>query len=163
MRLVLDTNVWIDWLVFDDPSIVPLKAARQTGRIHIVVNEACLAELKAVLAYPEFKLDDAQKKNHLGEIDRCSLNLVDHPSKRAIVLPRCSDPDDQKFLTLALEAAADWLLTRDKALLKLNRRLKAAGFRVGSPSDWSAEFAPPTDVFQSIQVADSAPVARAVR
>ena len=31
MRLVLDTNVWIDWLVFDDPSIAPLKAAQQSG------------------------------------------------------------------------------------------------------------------------------------
>ena len=86
-----------------------------------------------------------------------------HPPKRAIVLPRCSDPDDQKFLTLALDAAADWLLTRDKVLLNLNRRLKTAGFRVVSPSDWSAECGQPTDAFQSNQVADSASVARSVR
>jgi len=163
MRLVLDTNVWIDWLVFDDPSIAPIKAAQQDRRIQIVVDEACLEELKVVLGYPEFGLDDALKKNHLAEVDRCSLRHVDHPPKRAIVLPRCSDPDDQKFLTLALDAAADWLLTRDKVLLNLNRRLKTAGFRVVSPSDWSAECGQPTDAFQSNQVADSASVARSVR
>jgi len=50
VRLVLDTNVWIDWLVFDDPSIARLKTAHQHGRIIIVINEACLEELHAVLA-----------------------------------------------------------------------------------------------------------------
>ena len=143
MRLVLDTNVWIDWLIFDDLSIAPLKAAHRDGRIHIVVNEACLEELSAVLAYPEFKLDEAQKKNHLTEVDRCTIRLDDRRPARPTALPRCSDPDDQKFLMLALDAAADWLLTRDKALLKLTGRLKAAGFRVGSASEWSAAFARP--------------------
>lgn len=141
MQLVLDTNMWIDWLVFNDPSIAPLKAAHRDGRIQFVINEPCLEELNAVLAYPEFRLDDAQKKDHLAEVDRCTIR---HDNQRPVsptALPRCSDPDDQKFLMLALDAAADWLLTRDKALLKLNRRLKAARFRVGLPSEWAAAFA----------------------
>jgi uncharacterized protein len=139
MRLVLDTNVWIDWLVFEDPSIAPLKAAHRDGRIHIVINEACLEELNSVLAYPEFRLDDAQKKNHLAEVDRCSTRHVDHQPKRALVLPRCSDPDDQKFLELARDAQADWLITKDKALLRIRRnKLETAGFRIGTPQHWAA-------------------------
>ncbi len=141
MQLVLDTNVWIDWLVFDDPAVAPLMAARQHGGMRIVVNEPCLEELNLVLAYPEFGLDEAQKKSHLAQVDRCTIRHGDQRPARRTVLPRCRDPDDQKFLTLALDAAADWLLTRDKALLKLNRRLKAAGFRVGSPSEWAAAHA----------------------
>ena len=31
MRLVLDTNVWLDWLIFDDPAIAPLRTARDGG------------------------------------------------------------------------------------------------------------------------------------
>jgi putative PIN family toxin of toxin-antitoxin system len=141
MQLVLDTNVWVDWLVFDDPAVAPLKAAHRDGRVHILIDEACLRELNAVLAYPEFRLDDAQKINHMAQVARCTIRHDDPQSARPIPLPRCSDPDDQKFLTLALNASADWLLTRDKALLKLNRRLKMAGFRVGSPTQWSAAFA----------------------
>jgi putative PIN family toxin of toxin-antitoxin system len=142
MRLVLDTNVWIDWLVFDDPSITPIKAAQQDGRIHIVVDEACLGELNAVLAYPEFGLDDAQKKNHLAEVARCTIMHDDRQPKRAILLPRCSDPDDQKFLELARDAQADWLITRDKALLRIRRkRLEAAGFRIGTPMQWAGSSA----------------------
>jgi putative PIN family toxin of toxin-antitoxin system len=138
MRLVLDTNVWIDWLVFDDPSIAPIKAAQQDGRIHIVVDEACLEELNEVLAYPEFGLDDAQKTNHLAEVARCTIMHDVRQSKRAFLLPRCSDPDDQIFLELARDAQADWLITRDKALLRIRRKkLDAAGFRIGTPIQWA--------------------------
>ena len=98
MRLVLDTNVWIDWLVFADPSIAPLKAAYRDGRISIVVNEACREELNAVLAYPEFRLDDAQKRLHMAEVDRCSVRHDDQRPGHPTALPRCDDPDDQKFL-----------------------------------------------------------------
>jgi uncharacterized protein len=144
-RLVLDTNVWIDWLVFEDPSIAPLKAAHCDGRIYIVVNEACLAELNAVLAYPEFSLDDVQRRNHMAEVDRCSIRHDDRWPGGPTALPRCDDPDDQKFLELARNAQADWLITRDKALLRLNRRLKATGLRIGLPSEWSAVFTTPVD------------------
>jgi putative PIN family toxin of toxin-antitoxin system len=141
MQLVLDTNVWIDWLVFNDPSVVPLKEAYRDGRVQIVADEACLDELNSVLAYPEFGLDDAQIKSHLAEVDRCIVKHDIQRGARPIFLPLCNDPDDQKFLTLARDASADWLITRDKALLKLSRRVKAAGFCVGSPAQWSAAFA----------------------
>ena len=138
MQLVLDTNVWIDWLVFDDPSIAPLKSAHQHGCIRIVVNEACLKELYAVLAYPEFGLDDAQKKNLLAEVDCCTIRHDDQRPARPIDLPRCSDPDDQKFLELARDAQADWLITKDNALLRIRRkRLEPAGFRIGTPVQWA--------------------------
>ncbi len=143
MQLVLDTNVWIDWLLFDDPAIAPLKAAYRGGQIRIVVNEACLEELNAVLAYPEFALDETQKGRHLAEVGRCTIMRNERQETPAATLPRCTDPDDQKFLALAQDAAANWLLTRDKALLRLNRRAKAAGFRIGSPADWSADWAQP--------------------
>ena len=141
MQLVLDTNVWIDWLVFNDPSVTPLKEAHRGGRVGIIADEACLDELNSVLAYPEFGLDDTQSKSHLAEVDRCVVKHDIQRGARLIPLPLCSDPDDQKFLALALDASADWLLTRDKALLKLSRRVKAAGFRVGSPGQWSVAFA----------------------
>jgi putative PIN family toxin of toxin-antitoxin system len=142
MQLVLDTNVWIDWLVFGDPSIAPLKAAQRDGDIHIAINEACFGELNAVLSYPEFGLDEIQKKNHLAEVDRCTVRHDGRQAAYSTALPLCTDPDDQKFLTLARDAEADWLLTRDKALLRLNRRLKSSGIRVGSPAQWSAAFTP---------------------
>jgi len=37
VRLVLDTNVWLDWLVFDDPSIATVKAAVATKRAEVFI------------------------------------------------------------------------------------------------------------------------------
>jgi putative PIN family toxin of toxin-antitoxin system len=136
MRLVLDTNVWIDWLVFGDPLIAPLKAAKLKGRVEIAVDAACLAELTAVLAYPHFKLDEAQRETRLAEAERCTVRHA--AMARPITLPRCSDPDDQKFLELARDVQADWLITKDKALLGIRRnKLAAAGFRIGTPLQWA--------------------------
>jgi len=138
MRLVLDTNVWIDWLVFDDPSITPLRAAHQDGRIQIVLDEACLDELKKVLAYQQFNLAPAQRESNLAKVGSLVVKPGIQPVTGSAALPRCRDPDDQKFVTLAFYSSARWLLTRDKALLVLNRRLKTKGIRVGTPMEWSA-------------------------
>jgi predicted nucleic acid-binding protein len=46
-------------------------------------------------------------------------------------LPACRDPDDQKFLEAALASRADFLLTKDRALLDLARRV--THFRIVAP------------------------------
>jgi putative PIN family toxin of toxin-antitoxin system len=140
MRLVLDTNVWIDWLVFDDPSVTPLKAAHGDGRIRIMINAACLRELSRVLGYPELDLTEMQKASVLAEAERrCSDMNEPAQYMPSAALPRCTDPDDQKFLELAGTMQADWLLTRDKALLRLGKKKRlAARFRIGTPQQWAA-------------------------
>lgn len=42
LRLVLDTNVWLDWLVFDDPAIAPVKATVVEGRAAVFIDDALL-------------------------------------------------------------------------------------------------------------------------
>jgi predicted nucleic acid-binding protein len=49
-------------------------------------------------------------------------------------LPRCSDPDDQKFLALAAAAGAAALVSKDRAVLKLRRRC-APWFRILTPAE----------------------------
>jgi predicted nucleic acid-binding protein len=65
--------------------------------------------------------------------------LPEMPESVALRLPRCADPDDQKFLTLAAHAGARWLLSRDRALLALHRRcLRESGFAIVAPQAWRA-------------------------
>ncbi len=138
MRLVLDTNVWLDWLVFDDPSVAPLKEAQIAGTIQVVINDACRDELGAVLAYPQFALDEAQRQLHLATVESSTTKYLGPPPASIPALPRCSDPDDQKFLELARDARIDWLITKDKALLRLRPgTMRMTGVRIGTPLRWS--------------------------
>ena len=131
LRLVLDTNVWLDWLAFDDATIAPLKRAQAAGVIKIFSDAACTRELIAVLNYDLGKrsLDAETQKIKFAEFQRLVRPQPDPPSLRkagsadeATPLPKCRDPDDQKFLELARDCDVDYLVTKDKALLVLARR-----------------------------------------
>ncbi|MFA7665544.1 MAG: putative toxin-antitoxin system toxin component, PIN family [Burkholderiaceae bacterium] len=123
MKAVIDTNVWLDWLVFDDPAARPIAAAAGLGRLRLLATRASRAELASVLARPIFGLDAAATAAALHRHD-AHVRLVDPPPDADTLparLPLCRDPDDQKFVELAIAARANFLVSRDKALLKLAR------------------------------------------
>jgi putative PIN family toxin of toxin-antitoxin system len=132
MRLVIDTQVWLDWLVFDDPSVAGLRAAINCARAEVLIDAACLAELERVLAYPL----GGRTVDAAACLAACrrTTTTVEAGSEhaRAYALPLCRDPDDQKFLTLAARARADCLVSRDRELLRLNRRC-APRFQIAPP------------------------------
>jgi predicted nucleic acid-binding protein len=123
--LVLDTQVWLDWLVFDDPSVEGLREAVEAGRAEIVIDAPCEAELERVLAYDlgKHSITPVAQAAALAQARRLSFRTEMTLSLEARKgLPRCSDPDDQKFLELAASAGAHMLVTKDRALLELARR-----------------------------------------
>ena len=134
-RLVLDTNVWLDWLVFDEPSIAPLKAAVADGRAEILMDPSCEAELARVLAYDlgRHSLEPSAQAACLSECRRIARQLENGTPADFARLPRCADPADQIFLEAALAARADFLVTRDRALLELGRRGRSLPFRIVTP------------------------------
>jgi uncharacterized protein len=135
MRLVLDTQVWLDWLVFADPSVGALRACIDSRRAEVLIDAAGLAELQRVLAYP-FGKRAVDAAACLAACQKVATRVEAGSGERDPhhqVLPRCRDPDDQKFLTLAAAAHADCLVTRDRELLRLTRRC-APWFQVVSPA-----------------------------
>ena len=137
MILVLDTNVWLDWLLFDDDSVSPLKALVQSGDAEIWIDPALQAELERVLAYDLGKHSiDAQKQAAcLAECRRIAREI--HRPVSVLDLPRCADPADQMFVEAAAAARADYLVTKDRDLLDLPRgRLT---FRVVQPEFFKAQ------------------------
>jgi putative PIN family toxin of toxin-antitoxin system len=137
-RVVLDTNVCLDLFVFGDPRCARLDAALRAGAIEAVTCAACEDEWQAVLAYPQLALEQAVRARAVAAFGARVRRL---PQARTATprLPRCADPDDQKFLELAAVAGARWLLSRDRALLALHRRcLRDGGFAVLTPQAWCA-------------------------
>jgi putative PIN family toxin of toxin-antitoxin system len=143
-RVVLDTNIWLDWLVFDDPGIHHLRALQGSGGVEILIDETCEAELIEVLArgFGKRTLDKGAQAAALAHCRRVTTRIgVRAPEPERARLPRCRDADDQKFLEAALAGGASALITRDKALLDLSRRRKsqvgrAVPFRVLHPDEF---------------------------
>lgn len=137
-RVVLDTNVCLDLFVFGDAAVAPLARALADGRAEAITDVRCRDEWCRVLAYPQLALDEAGRQAALAAHDRwvrCAGEAWSPPS--GIRLPRCADPDDQKFLELALAVEADWLLSKDKAVLRLGRRTARDGlFAIATPAQW---------------------------
>jgi putative PIN family toxin of toxin-antitoxin system len=137
MRLVLDTNVWLDWLVFDDPAVRPFRDAVAQGLAAVLIDTACEDELARALGYrfAHFTLDASAQAAALARCRAVVQHIEGAPAATLPGLPSCRDPDDQKFLVLAAQARADLLLTRDKALLVLGRRRATPlPFRIATPA-----------------------------
>jgi uncharacterized protein len=131
LRLVLDTNVWLDWLAFGDPSVAAIKAAVAEGRAEVFIDSECEAELERALGYDlgrKFTLHATAQAGCLAECRRVARRIgAPATAAECAGLPRCRDKDDQKFLEAALAAGADFLVTKDRRLLDLARRTARFG------------------------------------
>jgi len=130
-RVVLDTNVVLDLLHYDDAVARPLLHALEAGHVCCVATRATLDEWRRVLTYPAFGLDSARQAALYA---RYQALAVLEPAVAAADLPRCRDPDDQKFFELAAAAHAQGLVSKDRAVLRLHRRC-ASRFRIMSPAE----------------------------
>lgn len=124
--IVIDTNVALDLLLFSDPATAPLKEALATGRLQWIATPVMREELSRVLAYPHLVARMDHYRLNAGDV----LAAFDRQVQIVDVAPRvplvCRDPDDQKFIDLAVAHRAP-LLSKDHAVLKLKKRLLLAG------------------------------------
>jgi predicted nucleic acid-binding protein len=127
MQLVLDTNIVLDLLVFRDPRAQPLDRGLAAGVLRWVATAAMREELARVLDYPKIaprvRFHRGAAGAVLADFDRHAM-LVDTPAKAAVT---CGDPDDQKFIDLAV-AHRCTLLSKDREVLRMKKRL--AGLQV---------------------------------
>jgi predicted nucleic acid-binding protein len=141
-RLVLDTNVVLDWLVFKDPRLGALAAALEHGTVAWSACPRMRSELVRTLTYPALASWKPDSERTLAFFDRLAMLTPDPENRQAGAL-LCSDPDDQVFIELALSQQASWLLTRDRALLKLKRRAAAHGLQIAPPEIWTSHSGSP--------------------
>jgi len=135
--LVLDTNVVLDWLVFRNPACAPLVEALEAGRVRWVGTAAMRDELSHVLGRGTLAPWQPDLEA-IAEAHRRWAQLVEASAAPTPARLRCADPDDQKFIDLAAQLGDACLLSRDRAVLKLARRAREAGFAILTPEAWSS-------------------------
>jgi putative PIN family toxin of toxin-antitoxin system len=121
LRVVFDTNVLLSLFAFRGARFDSLRVAVTDGRVRCLTRADCLDELARVLRAPCLALDESARGEALARYLDVAEEVPDLPAPQG--LPRCGDPDDQKFLELAVTAGASHLVTLDRALLALAPRV----------------------------------------
>ena len=132
-NLVLDTNAVLDWLVFGNPASQTIARAIVSGEVRWIVNAAVHDELAHVLSRGAVDRWQPDLSQLWHTWERHATQIEQPPPGSPQRRPQCTDTDDQKFVDLALDHAARWLITRDRALLKLARRARALGLAIVTP------------------------------
>jgi putative PIN family toxin of toxin-antitoxin system len=133
ISFVLDTNVVIDWLVFDHPYLEPFRELVSAGQVRVLRHPMVAAEFARVLAYPALKLGVERRTNLLERYrDQTFEVKILEPFalddwKLPAGFPSCRDRDDDLFLAFAYHARAAALVTRDKVLLKMRKKVRKFG------------------------------------
>lgn len=126
--VVIDTNIILDVFVFNDMAAKPIKKALEAGELDWIATQPMRDELARVLAYPQIVPRLAFYQLSAGDVlasfDR-HARLLDAAAKARL---NCSDPDDQKFIDLAV-ASQTLLLSKDRHVLSMSKRLLAHGVR----------------------------------
>lgn len=144
---ILDTNIWLDWFVFeqtDDSPVAQLKGYIEQSvdsQQRIVMTQAMWDEWVDVLARPQFAID-AQRQAQILAQTRALVQWVETPPTPLHRI-RCTDRDDQVFIDVALACRVDWLISKDRHLLRLHNRARQWGVRVVTPQDWLKSVAVP--------------------
>lgn len=124
--VVLDTNILLDLWVFDDPPSQRLKTALEARQLDWLVTADMRIELARVLAYPQIVPRLAYHQRSAAEV----LAAFDRHARVVPTAPKapvtCRDADDQKFIDLAVAHRAT-LLSKDKAVISMKKRLQALG------------------------------------
>ena len=120
--MILDTNVVLDMLIFDDPHIPPIRELIAKGEVRWIADEAQRIELGRVLHYSQI----APRVSFYGKTPEGVMAAFDAAVEYVAEAPKirftCTDPDDQRFLDLASQHQA-LLVSKDKAVLKQRKRV----------------------------------------
>jgi putative PIN family toxin of toxin-antitoxin system len=115
-RVILDTNVLLSRLLLPD-SITARAVRRLLDRAQPIVSEETLRELAETLARPKFDSYASRPDRHkFFELYARVAEWVPVTT----TIRRCRDPKDDRFLELAVDGKADWIITGDKDLLELS-------------------------------------------
>lgn len=133
-RYILDTNIWLDWLVFQNDSLDELKKAHAKGHFVIIYTDEMLEEFIDVIGRAQFKLTLEQQ----GAAKLAVMQIAKKVETKAKPMNsiHCQDKDDQIFIDMALAHQAQWLISKDKHLLALKNRAAKQLLKIGTADKW---------------------------
>jgi len=131
LRVVLDANIFVSAVLKPQSDLANIFDLVKEDKIKLILSGDILSEIRAVLLYPKIR---KRHRRTLKEID----NFIKRAARISIIAPGKmkveevkDDPEDNKYLSAALEMKADFIISGDRHLknLKIFR-----GIRILDPS-----------------------------
>ena len=118
IRVVLDTNSWVSYAFFRSEETAVVRSVQMAiaGEIVVLASRETLDELYDVFTRPGWNryVSIAKRIAFFRQVSNL-VEMVDVTS----VVDDCPDPKDNKFLALALDGKANFIVTGDQDLLRL--------------------------------------------
>jgi putative PIN family toxin of toxin-antitoxin system len=120
IRVVLDANQFISAVLVPVGHPAQILDAWRQGDVDILISPPILAEVRRVLLYPRLQRrhgwDEAQVEAFLEGVWTAAIPTPGTISVESVP----DDPSDDKYLACALEGSAQYIITGDQHLLRLN-------------------------------------------
>lgn len=112
-RVVIDTNVFVSAIIKSGNPAIILTLWRK-GNIHLLLSPYLAAEILSVLNRLGVKSTYIQQLTYRLENHTIQILPASH-------ITLCRDPKDNQILSLAIDGAADYIITGDSDLLTLGK------------------------------------------
>ena len=114
LRIILDTNLWISYLI--SKKLIKIDLLLEMGKIRLIYSAELLGEFLEVARRPKFsKFFSEEDVVELMRLISTFAEIIEIQS----VVDICRDSKDNFLLALAKDSKADYLVTGDKDLLEI--------------------------------------------
>ena len=114
-RIIIDTNWWISFIISKKSDGLP---AFFFGNLFFCFSADLTAEIKNTLQYTRIEKRINQKNLEAYNFFEKNIAMFFSPAQAIAI---CRDPKDNFLLALAIDAGADYLITRDEDLLTIKQ------------------------------------------
>lgn len=128
LKVVLDTSVLVAALLSDSGASAAVLGLVLAGKVHSFHTEDTIAEMGEVLRRPKFGLEEQRAGHFVRLVTEASFVVA---PLAEFEIAKCRDPKDDRFLSLALQTEADYLVSLDIDLLDLK---KIGGTKIVRPA-----------------------------
>ena len=121
LKIVLDTNVLVSALI--NPHGKPAQILNYVfeNRIRLFTSPSIIEELERALSYPKLVKRHGLVKEELKEFVFDLLSIMPLAEEEKTIEVIKEDPSDNKYLSCALSAKADFIVSGDVHLLNLGQ------------------------------------------
>jgi len=131
LKIVLDANIFVSAVLKPHSDLAKIFELVKEDKIRLILSEDILSEIKAVLLYSKIKKRHRQAQKEIEKFLEKTVR-VGIVTQGKIDADRIKeDPSDNKYLSAALEAKADFIISGDHHLKDLK---VFEGIRILDPS-----------------------------